>query len=119
MGLFWELYRECQFTDVQSEAATAKNMSVRLRRDVDQLRRQVDTMALANQAMWEILRDKLGVPEDVLLQKMQEIDLRDRQADGKMTPSPVSCPDCARLNNSARATCIYCGSAIPGERTPE
>lgn len=113
MGLFWDLYQESRISEAQSGAEVARSTSERLRRDVDQMRRRMDAMALACQAMWEILRDQVGVSEDALMQKMQEIDLRDGTADGRMTPQRLTCPGCSKLNNTTRSECVYCGAKLP------
>ena len=44
---------------------------------VRSLEASVDHLALACQAMWELLRGQVGVTEEQLLAKMKEVDLRD------------------------------------------
>lgn len=77
--------------------------------EVKLLRAQVERMALLNQALWELLRERLGLSDAELERMAQEVDMRDGIADGKMTARAVRCPACARVNNSRHAQCLYCG----------
>ena len=65
-------------------------------------------------ALWELLRDDGVFDEERLLEKIQEVDLRDGRADGRLGPTPVSCPHCGRKSKSGRAQCMYCGTPLPG-----
>jgi hypothetical protein len=77
-----------------------------------QLQSQIDGLLLATQAMWELLRDKTGLSEEDLRQRMEEIDLRDGVRDGRIGPAKVNCPACNRINNDRRTHCVYCGGAL-------
>lgn len=82
------------------------------------LQSQVDTLILANQAMWEILAGRLDVSEGELVKKMNEIDLRDGKLDGKITKQAVNainCPDCGHKIAKKRANCYWCGTKLQGE----
>jgi hypothetical protein len=65
-------------------------------------------LSLLNQALWEILRDKLGMTDADLEQMAAAIDIRDGQPDGKISAVPVKCPACSRIINSKRLSCMYC-----------
>ena len=68
--------------------------------------------------MWEPLRDSTEFEEKDIFAKMQEVDVRDGVADGKMTPQTRACPSCKRKSNARRNVCVYCGTALPpGEKT--
>lgn len=84
------------------QATEAKSQTV-------DLRRQVERLSLLNQALWELLRDRLGMTDAELEAKAAEVDLRDNQADGRITAHAVRCPKCGRVNNSRHAKCLYCG----------
>ena len=43
---------------------------------------------------------------------MQEIDLRDGNADGRMTQRIVQCPACGAASNTRRPNCLMCGTAL-------
>ena len=78
-----------------------------------QLNRRLDRLSLACQAMWELLRDKAGVTEAELRDKILEVDLRDGSTDGRMASTIVECPHCHAKTNSRRPTCVMCGVEIP------
>lgn len=103
------------FGEVASEITTgAKVASVstqadQLRREVQRLEATVDRQALACQAMWELLQQHLPLGEKDLLAKMEQIDLRDGVADGKMTRHASACSGCGRAVPAKRKKCLYCG----------
>jgi hypothetical protein len=113
MDLIIDVYQQGQIAEAQNKAAQASDRAKQLEREVDDLKRRADALTIASQALWEILRDRLGVDDQTVLRKMQEIDLRDGQADGKISPRPITCPRCARNSNSKRRYCLYCGAALP------
>jgi hypothetical protein len=90
-------------------AAAASSANAQHQTAVRELAQQIERLSLMNQALWELLRDRVGITEAELEQKAQEVDLRDGVADGKMTATAVRCPTCQRVNNSRHAKCLYCG----------
>lgn len=99
---------------VASAADTPSKSEVsRLRAQVEELQRRLDTMTLAAQAMWELLRLQGRFSDTDLLEKMQEVDLRDGEADGRITSGLVNCPGCGRRNRSTRRHCVFCGAGLP------
>ena len=81
--------------------------------DAEDLKRKVDALAIAVEAMSEILQERLGVSDSAILEKMQEIDGRDGRLDGKTSPVVLLCPECGRKSNSSHSACIYCGAPLP------
>ncbi|MCX5771649.1 MAG: hypothetical protein NTZ09_15455 [Candidatus Hydrogenedentes bacterium] len=92
----------------QQQAAMGMNVA-ELRTELREMRGQIGKLALMNQALWELLCQRLQLTDDDLAKIAQEIDLRDGTADGKMTESPVRCPQCGRISNSRHWKCLYCG----------
>jgi len=66
--------------------------------------------------MWELLRDNGTFDEEQLMDKIEEVDLRDGRADGKIGPTPIACPECKRRANSRRQKCMYCGASLRGDQ---
>ncbi len=88
------------------EISQATNM---MRTEVNTLRDQVERLALLSQSLWELLQERLQLTEADLEKKVQEVDLRDGTADGKISRHPLRCPKCSRVSNSRHKKCLYCG----------
>lgn len=93
----------------RSEDRRARLSVTELRHEVRDLHEQIAKMALMNQALWELLRERLQVTDDDLTAIAQEIDLRDGIPDGKMSDTALRCPQCGRISNSRHWKCLYCG----------
>ena len=113
MDLIFDAYQSGQIAEAQVTAAQAKDRAKQLQDEVNDLQRRADALTIASQALWELVRERLGVGDQTILRKMQEIDLRDGQADGKIGARPVTCPRCSRNSNSRRRACVYCGTPLP------
>jgi len=109
-SLFWELHQYHGIADAQVEAAGARSRANQAAHEIDELRMRVDRLSLACQALWELLRDDGVFSEERLLDKIQEVDLRDDRADGRIGPTAVDCPACGRRSKSGRPRCMYCGA---------
>lgn len=123
--MFWELYQVGQIrgaSNAASEAITrSRNVESRANfaeKDIQELQRRVDSIALACQAMWELVAERNGLTDADLLQRMTEVDLRDGKADGKMTQVPKTCTACDRPVNPRRRQCMYCGEKMPENHEP-
>ncbi len=77
--------------------------------DISRIEQRLDRLSLACQAMWELLRDSTNFEEQDIFTKMEEVDLRDGVADGKMSDPIIHCPNCGRKGSSRRRLCLYCG----------
>jgi hypothetical protein len=77
---------------------------------IRELDHQVQRLSLLNQALWELLRDKLGIDEAALEAYIKTVDLRDGVEDGRMTHTALRCPKCDRVSSSKHWKCLYCGA---------
>jgi len=73
---------------------------------------RLQRLSLACEAMWSLLRDKFGVTDEELLNRLNELDLSDGQLDGKVRKPAVACPKCGRTIARRNPTCMYCGQPI-------
>ena len=113
MNILFDLYQQGRINDVRNTAEDAHSAARRAEWQMQDLRRKVDSLTITCQALWELLAERLDMDENLILEKMQEIDLRDGKMDGKITPTLVSCPACARTNKADRKQCLYCGVDLP------
>lgn len=111
--LLIDLYLNQRVSQVEATAEAAKDTAKQLRHEINDLKRKCDALTITSQALWEILRNKAGMTDAMILEKMQEIDLRDGRADGKISGRVVRCPRCGRSSNANRKLCLYCGTSMP------
>ncbi|MES2705963.1 MAG: hypothetical protein V4726_05105 [Verrucomicrobiota bacterium] len=81
---------------------------------LEQLTDRVERLTLASQALWELLREKHGLTETELKERMLEIDGRDGSVDGRMAQEAVDCRSCGRLTVTKRSQCQFCGAPVEG-----
>ncbi len=79
---------------------------------ISELQNRLDRTVLACEAMWTIMRDKLKMSDEELVQRIHDIDLSDGKLDGKVRKTAVSCPSCGRTIPRKFPKCMYCGQLI-------
>ena len=112
MDLF-DLHQQSQINEARSQANRAANRTESFEFSLKTLERRVETLSLTCQALWELLREVSDLTDEHVIQKMQEIDVRDGIKDGKIAQKIVICPKCKRNSNSKRKICLYCGTDLP------
>lgn len=78
--------------------------------EISILQDHVDHLSLVCQAMCELM-ENVGFSKEMVLAKIQEIDLRDGRLDGKYVKQH-SCPSCDRTLAYRHIKCLYCGEAV-------
>lgn len=114
-NMIWEVYQQTKITGAEQTAEKALSKADRYAADIADVRRQVDRLTLACQAMWELIRDRTGLTEEDIEAKILEIDARDGSVDGKISTKSVNCTSCGRPTNSRRGSCVMCGAPIKRE----
>ncbi|MCC6488282.1 MAG: hypothetical protein IT364_12355 [Candidatus Hydrogenedentes bacterium] len=79
------------------------------RERIRELEHQVGRLQLMNQALWELLRERMQLTDAELETKANEVDLRDGVQDGRMSDTALQCPSCGRVSSSKHWKCLYCG----------
>ncbi len=97
--------------DAQSKASHGAREGTAANRRVWNLEDRLDKLLLVNMAMWELLKDRTELTEEDLLAKVQEVDLRDGRADGKISKTVAKCPKCGRTMSPRHKKCFYCGAS--------
>lgn len=113
--MIWEVYQQTKIAGAEQTAEKALSKADRYAADIADVRRQVDRLTLACQAMWELIRDRTGLTEEDIEAKILEIDARDGSVDGKISTKSVNCTSCGRPTNSRRGSCVMCGAPIKRE----
>ena len=111
--MLWDLLQQRQIGKARQSAAQAENSATRTQNEVEELERVVESLMLSCQAMWELLREQGNLTDEILLKRMQDVDLRDGRRDGRMGTKPSTCPACSRPNNPRHERCVYCGELLP------
>ena len=111
--MLWDLIQQRQIGKAREAASRAASSVSRTENEVAELERVIDSLALACQAMWELVREQGNLTDEVLLKRMQEVDLRDGKRDGRIGANASTCPACSRANNSRHERCVYCGELLP------
>jgi len=76
-------------------------------RQTNDLEEKIDSLSLAVLALSELL-EEVGFTKEIILKKIEQIDLRDGKLDGKLVLRK-SCDNCGRVIASRHIACIYCG----------
>ncbi|MCX5660948.1 MAG: hypothetical protein NTW19_14680 [Planctomycetota bacterium] len=117
MDLFdiaWNMRQSQQINAVRSDASEAQRQVRDSNVRVAELEAAVAKLQLIAQALWEIQQERGGIEEQALIDKVNEIDLRDGRLDGKLSGAKVrTCSGCNRPVNSRHLRCIYCGAENP------
>ena len=113
MSDFWDFIQHAQIDSARSKAIDAKFNAEIANNKVDQLENRVEALALACQAMWELLAPKIDGSTQILAEKMEEIDLRDGKRDGKSTLDVSECLSCHHKLSGKHPYCFYCGAKLP------
>ncbi len=95
-----------------SDAARAKSMARSVESKVRVLEANLAKSLMINEALWELIRDKHGLTEKDLHDKLHEVDMRDGVLDGKNQRQAAKCPNCHHTVSPRHPACIYCGQVI-------
>jgi hypothetical protein len=85
------------------DAAEANTKANAAQRHARELERRIEHLAMACNAMWNLLKTQTGLTDEQLKEKMQQL-----QA-ASATAQPANCPACGRRISPRQGKCIYCG----------
>ena len=112
MSTFWAANRAMDRASSEMLSADARAKATDARRQVADLSARLDRAMLVCEALWTVVRDRVGVTEEELIARVNEVDLSDGQLDGKVRRSAVACPRCKRTIARRFKKCVYCGQPI-------
>jgi len=111
--MLWDLMQQRQIAQAKQSAAQAASAAGKTQVEIAEMERLIETLALTCQAMWELLREQGKLTDEMLVKRMQEVDLRDGRRDGRIGASATTCSGCSRPNNPRHGHCVYCGAPLP------
>ena len=112
LNTVWDLYQSYRISELDgkiSDVQTARTQDAVARDAAFRLEDKVDKLALICHAMFELIQESTGISEDQLRKKIVEVDLRDGQADGRVTPRAKKCPKCEAMMSPQFGRCLFCG----------
>ena len=74
------------------------------------LKERLEHLQLALQSMWDLLREKTGLTDQDLRQKIADNVLTREGEEGKFPKEALICQSCGRPISSRRKICLYCGT---------
>src|SRR6188474_2885334 len=112
LGTIWDIYQSHQISKLNEKVSDVQISRGKddVARDVAfALEEKVDKLALICRAMFELMQASSGITEDQLRKKIVEVDLRDGQADNRMTRRATKCPKCDAMMSPKFGRCLFCG----------
>ena len=112
--MFFDIFQQYRIEksslDSKQGIGEAKRKSSDNEISIRTLEEKIDHLSLVCMAMGELL-EEVGFSKKMLLNKIEEIDLRDGKLDGKLSPSNT-CKSCSRTVATRHISCLYCGTKI-------
>ncbi|TVP16082.1 hypothetical protein [Shewanella sp. KCT] len=109
----YDIFQNFRINDLAREAGQAKSHARANEVSLQGLQDQIDHLSMVCLAMSELL-EEIGFNKEMLVAKIQEIDLRDGKLDGKFTPA-IHCSGCGRKLAPRHVTCLYCGAKVKSD----
>jgi hypothetical protein len=106
------IFQELQLNELRAKQSDSDLSLKKTGLDLDDIARQLRKMALVNQALYELLKERLDISDEDLRRKIREIDLRDGTADGKLDASSLRCPKCRGAVTAGAFFCLTCGATV-------
>ena len=102
-------YADATEANLRAQAASISASEARRQNEI--LTADVDKLFMITQALWELLKTEHGYTDELLAEKITEVDLSDGKLDGKVAKKErPDCPSC-RKKMGRHPVCIWCGTA--------
>ncbi|MCB1133140.1 MAG: hypothetical protein KDN05_18610 [Verrucomicrobiae bacterium] len=108
----WDIYQEMRLNDHRARIAETGASLRETSGDLGDLTQLVRKMALVNQALFELLKERTGLTDEDLRRKIKEVDLRDGKADGRLNAQTLRCPKCGGAVTAGALSCLTCGAMV-------
>ena len=90
--------------DAEVDAAHAESKATSLEFRVRVLEAHLTKAMIINETLWEIMKEKLNLTDDILQDQLGKVDLRESTS--------KECPKCHHMVAPHHPFCIYCGQVI-------
>ncbi|MEP4890704.1 MAG: hypothetical protein ABJV04_11800 [Aliiglaciecola sp.] len=110
MADFYDSFQDFRFGRIDVDTSANSYRSEGNESHLKVLENKIDTLHILTLASLELLMEK-GVTKKQIEAKVEEIDLRDGQADGKVSAA-TKCSDCGHRVTKKRTHCFFCGSKV-------
>ena len=79
----------------------------------DMQQQEIERLLMITEALWEFIKKGMDLTDEQLRNKINEIDLRDGDQDGKVAKKPIeNCTQCDRPLLRNKPFCLYCGATV-------
>lgn len=109
---FHDFFQNFRINDAAHKADRAEGTAKNANSQIEILHERIDSLSLAVMALGELLQD-VGFSKEMIMNKIESIDLRDGKLDGKLSETR-SCNGCGRTVAGRHVVCLYCGDPIQG-----
>ena len=90
--------------NAEADAARAESKATSLEFRVRVLEAHLTKAMIINETLWEIMKEKLNLTDDILQAELSKIDLRESTS--------KECPKCHHMIAPHHPICIYCGQVL-------
>jgi len=108
----WDIWQEMRLNENRQRQDSVERDVRKSDGELAELQRQVDKIALVNQALYELLRARTGITDEDLRRKIREVDMRDGSEDGDIKAPPLKCPKCGGAVTVGALFCQTCGATV-------
>ncbi len=115
MDFLWDLRQSHEIDRAKTTAENSQRRTERLEGDLEMLEERLNRLALANLALWSLLKEISDLTDEDLTRRLEEIDLSDGKLDGRVRGGLMQCPRCDRTLSQRHRHCLYCGYKAEGE----
>jgi hypothetical protein len=92
----------------------SKTIPASLVTEQQRIQREIEKLLMITEALWRIVKEEHGYSDELLIQKIQEVDMRDGTLDGRVSKSAErpTCPKCGRVIIRNQHACLFCGAPV-------